>query len=66
MMIMRHYEKFASIIWRIQRIYPEKIEKKSEMFLKRIIGEEKFDKLKKDGKIDIHAENVRFVLETDL
>lgn len=35
----------------------EDIEKKSEEFLKRIIGEEKFDNLQKNGKIEIEVNN---------
>jgi hypothetical protein len=35
----------------------EKIEEKSKLFLKRIMGKEKFDKLKKDGKIEIETVN---------
>ena len=36
---------------------PNKIEKRSELFLKKIIGEEKLYKLKKDGKIEIEVDN---------
>ena len=36
---------------------PEKVEERSELFLKRIMGEEKFDKLRKDGKIEIEVDN---------
>jgi len=36
---------------------PKEVEKKSELFLKRIIGDEKFDKLQKDGKIEIEIDN---------
>lgn len=35
----------------------EDAEKKSKEFLKRIIGNEKFDKLKKDGKIEFEVDN---------
>ncbi len=35
----------------------EDAEKKSKEFLKRVIGNEKFDKLKKDGKIEIEVDN---------
>lgn len=35
----------------------EDVDKKSKEFLKRIIGNEKFDKLKKDGKIEIEVDN---------
>lgn len=33
---------------------PKKVEKKSREFLKRIMGDEKFDKFHKEGKIEIH------------
>lgn len=35
----------------------EKVENKSKEFLKRIMGKEKFDKLQKDGKIEIEVDN---------
>jgi len=35
----------------------EKVEKKSKEFLKTIMGEEKFDKLQKDGKVEIEVDN---------
>lgn len=35
----------------------EKVEKKSEEFLKTVIGKEKFDKLQKNGKIDVEVNN---------
>jgi len=35
----------------------EKVEKKSKEFLKRIMGSEKFEKLQKDGKIEIEVDN---------
>lgn len=35
----------------------EKVEKKSKEFLKRIMGNEKFDKFQKDGKIEIEVNN---------
>lgn len=35
----------------------EKIEKKSKEFLKKVMGKEKFDKLQKDGKIEIEVVN---------
>lgn len=35
----------------------EDVDKKSKEFLKRIIGDEKFDKLQKDGKIEIEVDN---------
>lgn len=40
-----------------QEYDPEKIENKSKEFLKRIMGNEKFDKLQKDGKIEIDVVN---------
>lgn len=36
---------------------PEKVEKKSQDFLKTIVGNENFDKLSKDGKIEIEVNN---------
>ena len=36
---------------------PEKVEKKSQDFLKTIIGDEKFDRLRKDGKIEVEIDN---------
>ncbi len=36
---------------------PKEIEKKSELFLKTVIGNDNFDKLQKDGKIEIEINN---------
>lgn len=36
---------------------PEKVEERSRSFLKTIMGDEKFDTLQKDGKIEIEVEN---------
>jgi hypothetical protein len=43
----------------------EKIENKSKEFLKRIIGEEKFDRFQKDGKIEIEIDNKLNTDKTD-